>query len=95
MVVEVLSVGDNNLRRHVITLIDMHMKLSEVDEALSKIGCQCRLLVGNCELLHMAFELVGKDFENDPGYYYISNYDHLPYNKANAEDFADWLFSLP
>lgn len=95
MVIEGFSISDNNWREQVVTLIDIHMKLSKVDDALSKIGCQCHLLVGNCELLHMAFDLVGKNFENDPGHYYLINYDQLPYSRSNAEDFADWLFNLP
>lgn len=96
MVIEVLSVGGNPWREQVVTLIDMHMKLSQADEAFNKIGYQCHPLSGNYELLNVAFDLVGipDDFDIDPEEYYVENYQQLPYDRSNAEAYADWLFSL-
>lgn len=91
------SLAISNWREQVVTLIDMHMKLSEVDEAFNKIGYQCCPLSGNYELLRVAFDLVGVDaegFDNDVEQYYQLHYEGLPYDRSNAEAYADWLFSL-
>jgi len=72
------------------------MKLSQVDDAFNKIGYQYCPLSGNYELLRVAFDLLGitDDFDIDPEEYYVENYQALPYDRSNAEAYADWLFRL-